>query len=68
MRKKIDLQKNIKISLLKIKKNLILKNIVLEVIPNNKRDKTLEIVYDDFKAIGEGKIYFYKKITSYYLN
>ena len=40
----------------------------LEVIPNNKRDKTLKRFYDEFKAIGSGKISFYKKISSHYIN
>lgn len=40
----------------------------LEVIPNDKRDETLKRFYDEFKAIGSGKISFYKKITSHYIN
>ena len=40
----------------------------LEVIPNDKKDETLKRFYDDFKAIGNGKVSFYKKITSHYIN
>ena len=29
---------------------------MLQVIPKNKRDETLQRFYDDFKALGAGKI------------
>ena len=47
---------------------LIYEPLHLEVIPNDKRDETLQRFYDDYKAIGTGKVGFYKKITSNYLN
>ena len=47
---------------------LIYEPLHLEVIPNDKREETLKKFYDDFKAIGSGKVIFYKKIASNYLN
>ena len=47
---------------------LIYEPLHLEVIPNDKREETLKKFYDDFKAVGTGKVGFYKKITSNYLN
>jgi hypothetical protein len=47
---------------------IIYKPLNLEVIPNDKRDETLQNFYNDFKVIGSGKISFYKKITSHYIN
>jgi len=47
---------------------LIYEPLHLEVIPNDKRDETLKSFYDDYKAVGVGKVGFYKKITSNYLN
>ena len=47
---------------------LVYEPLHLEVIPNDKRDETLKQFYDDYKAIGTGKVGFYKKITSNYLN
>ena len=47
---------------------LIYKPLYLEVIPNDKREITLNNFYNDFKAIGAGKTSFYKKISSNYLN
>ena len=47
---------------------LIYEPLHLQVIPNDKRDETLKSFYDDYKAIGTGKVGFYKKITSNYLN
>ena len=41
---------------------------MLKVIPNNKRDEALTKFYNNFKAIGAGKITFCKKITSKYIN
>ena len=40
---------------------IIYKPLNLEVIPNDKRDETLQRFYDEFKAIGSGKVSFYKK-------
>ena len=52
-----------------IKNNkLIFKFLVLEVIPTNKRDKSLTNFYHNFKAIGAGKINFYKNVTYNYIN
>ena len=47
---------------------LIYKPLYLEVIPNDKRDETLQKFYDDYKAVGGGITSFYKKIVSHYLN
>ena len=47
---------------------LVYEPLHLEVIPDDKREETLKNFYDDYKAIGTGKVGFYKKITSNYLN
>ena len=47
---------------------LIYEPLHLEVIPDDKRDETLQKFYDGFKAVGSGKVGFYKKISSNYLN
>ena len=47
---------------------IIYKPLNLEVIPNDKKEETLKRFYDEFKAIGSGKVSFYKKITSHYIN
>lgn len=52
-----------------IKDNKIyFKPLNLEVIPNDKKEETLKNFYDEFNAIGNGKINFYKKITDHYIN
>ena len=52
-----------------VKENKIFfKPLNLEVIPNDKKQQTLKNFYDDFKAIGNGKVAFYKKISSHYIN
>ena len=47
---------------------LIFKTLILEVVPNKKIDETLKKFYNDFKALGAGKINFQKKITSNFIN
>jgi DNA-directed RNA polymerase beta subunit len=52
-----------------IKDNKIyFKPLNLEVIPNDKKEETLKNFYDNFNAIGNGKINFYKKIIDHYIN
>ena len=48
--------------------NLIYKPLNLEVIPNDKREETLQQFYNDYKAIGSGKVNLYKKIVQLYIN
>ena len=47
---------------------LIFKPLMLQVIPNNKRDEPLSNFYNNFTALGAGKINFYEKTTSNYIN
>ena len=44
------------------------KSIYLEVIPNSKREETIQKFYNEFKSLGTGKVGLYKKISSNYIN
>ena len=41
---------------------------MLKVIPYNKGDEILTNFFNDFKALKAGKIIFYEKITTNYIN